>query len=168
MPTSVPVWGSAPPELDVTGRSYAVLAFGAQADEVTRTWIEQLHRLGHPVQEHRVVEGDPSGVRWAQRQAGGARVGWRLCVAGPEADVLATCAAVRAQGAVDAEITAHAVSTRRKNVLCTHCRSTTTTDADVGCTCPCSGCGRELLVYHHVSRRHAGYMGFMADAEEQP
>ncbi len=89
-------------------------------------------------------------------------------MAGPEADVLATCAVVRAQGAVDAEITAHAVSTDRKNVLCTHCRSTTSTDADVGATCPCSGCGRELLVYHHVSRRHAGYMGFMADAEEQP
>jgi len=79
-----------------------------------------------------------------------------------------TSRAVRAQGALDAEITVHAVSDRERYVLCTHCRVVTATSAVVGETCACNGCGRNLLVYHHNSRRHAAYMGFMADAEAAP
>ncbi|HQU42797.1 MAG TPA: dimethylamine monooxygenase subunit DmmA family protein [Pirellulales bacterium] len=30
---------------------------------------------------------------------------------------------------------------------------------------PCTGCGRQLLVRDHYSRRLAAYMGVMADAE---
>ncbi|GAA4960854.1 dimethylamine monooxygenase subunit DmmA family protein [Kineococcus glutinatus] len=171
MPTSVPAWPTTAPDVDELGRAFAVLSVGEEAHAVADRWCERLVELGRPVLRHRAAApAGPYGaaVRWADRQARGARAGWRFCVVGPEDEVLLACAAVRAHGAIDAEITAHAVSTARRRVLCTHCRTTTTTTAPVGGTCPCAGCGRTLLVYHHVSRRHAGYMGFAADAEEIP
>ena len=36
----------------------------------------------------------------------------------------------------------------------------------VGDTVACEGCHRTLIVYHHVSRLHGAYLGYMVDAEE--
>ena len=168
MPTSVPRWSDAAPDVDTTGRDYALLAVGDPAVPIVERWGQVLRQQDRTVTIHRAVPGDESAVRWAQRHARSARVGWRFAVAGPEDDVMRACAAVRAAGAIEAEITAHATAGDQRRVLCTHCRTVTTTAAAVGGTTACPGCRRTLLVHHHFSRRHAAYMGFMADAEDLP
>jgi len=61
------------------------------------------------------------------------------------------------------EIRAEEVGTRARRVRCVHCRATTE-DVTMNIV-RCSGCSRWLLVRDHYSRRHAAYMGVMADAE---
>ncbi len=50
---------------------------------------------------------------------------------------------------------------------CVHCRTVTTAAVELSEVLPCSGCGRNLLVYYHVSRRQGAHLGYMVDAEEQ-
>ena len=69
-------------------------------------------------------------------------------------------------GALDAELRCWVTEDERRRVQCPHCHAHTVARVAVGATADCAGCGRSLLVYHHVSRRHGAYLGFMADAEE--
>jgi len=52
------------------------------------------------------------------------------------------------------------VAAPERDVLDTHAR------LSVGDTVACEGCHRTLIVYHHVSRLHGAYLGYMVDAEE--
>ena len=56
----------------------------------------------------------------------------------------------------------HAGSLKRR-VWCTHCHQTTENVTTNIATC--AGCGRELLVRDHFSRRLGAFMGVMVDAE---
>jgi hypothetical protein len=58
-----------------------------------------------------------------------------------------------------------AVATR--DVLCAHCQTRTRAEVGIEEVLPCAGCGRNLLVYYHVSRLKGAYLGFMVDAEAQ-
>lgn len=90
-------------------------------------------------------------------------MGTRLYVAGPESFIgLAMKLALEFDMNKD-EIRAEELGSSARRVYCVHCR---TTSEDVKTNIVnCAGCRRWLLVRDHYSRRHAAYMGVMADAE---
>jgi ribosomal protein S27E len=101
-----------------------------------------------------------------EAQLDAARVGTRVMVAAPELDVLDVLRTARAAGAIDSELRAHVTASEARRIQCPHCSEQTVANVDVGDTVPCRGCGRMLIVYHHVSRLHGAYLGYMVDAEE--
>jgi dimethylamine monooxygenase subunit C len=95
-----------------------------------------------------------------------ARVGVRLVVAGPSADIYAARAAAAECGMVEEEMTLlHRVDGQRR-VFCAHCRATTLVPEAAGVGIGCSGCATVLSVSEHFSRRLAAYLGYAANAEE--
>lgn len=87
----------------------------------------------------------------------------RLFVQGSEPFVWSVFLAARQLGLAESQIQlAHAGSARRR-VWCTHCHGFT--EGVSTSTVACAGCGRELLVRDHFSRRHGAFMGVMVDAE---
>ena len=93
--------------------------------------------------------------------------GLRLMVVGPEQQVLAVQSCAIEAGMIDAELTLFATSTKARSLYCAHCKTTSSVYVGVGSVAPCSGCGRGLMVYSHLSRRSGSYLGFLADAEER-
>lgn len=164
--TSVPRWSTSVPSADLSGRSYAVMTFSDACLPAARRWWREL--TGRPVWTWHGSRADDEALAALREQIAEASVGWRLLLAGPEHDVLkARSEAVRA-GVLDAEITVTVSASGRRRVWCAHCGHETEAAVDIGARTGCTGCGRSLLVHHHVSRRHAAYLGFQADAEEVP
>ncbi|WP_410872739.1 dimethylamine monooxygenase subunit DmmA family protein [Nocardia sp. A7] len=103
-----------------------------------------------------------------------ARTGWRFLLVGAAAAVARIHARVLAAGAIDDEITIVVLDgddgfcAGTREVFCVHCRTTTATGARIADTLICGGCGVEVVVYHHFSRRHHAYLGYRPDAEELP
>lgn len=95
-----------------------------------------------------------------------ARVGVRLVLAGPPADVAAAAAAAAACGLLEEEVTLLANESGRRLVFCAHCRTANTTVQGVGSEVDCEGCATTLAFSGHFSRRIGGYLGFAAHAEE--
>jgi hypothetical protein len=93
-------------------------------------------------------------------------VGGRRLVAGPEADDRRARSRALELGAVPAEVLTFVTGVPLRRVHCAHCSTETETDQPVDGTCACTGCGRTLHVYHHVSRRLGAYLGYMIDAED--
>ncbi|MEU9059197.1 dimethylamine monooxygenase subunit DmmA family protein [Streptomyces sp. NPDC048430] len=168
MPTSVPVRDGRSPEVDSAGRAFTVVSIGDQARATARAWVRRIGEMDAPLTALHHTEADEEAVASLAHELRGATVGWRLLLAGPETDVLLLEATALREGALRAEIRAHITDTSERRTRCTHCGRTTRSRTPVGAMLPCAGCGRTLVVYHHVSRRHAAYMGFMADAEEAP
>jgi hypothetical protein len=163
--TNVPVWPAEVPAPDPRAASALVLGLGEEAAEAVSAWCSALEASGARVRVAEPADVDEALAVLADDLAT-ALVGWRLLVAAPEADLLRIRAAALAGGVLDAEILAHATGVSVRRVLCVHCDAVVQTTAAIGGTCTCSGCGRELHVYHHVSRRLAAYLGFMVDAED--
>ncbi|SHN75061.1 dimethylamine monooxygenase subunit DmmA family protein [Cryptosporangium aurantiacum] len=153
--SSVPRWPRTDPGVDETGRAYAVLAFGADAERVAARWRERLAVLGRPVRAWSGERATETVLSDLADQVGAATVGWRLMLAGPQADVLRARAVALAGGAVDAEVTVLVTDDRLRRVWCAHCETTTEAADDV----VCAGCGRDLVVHAHVSRHRAAYLG---------
>ncbi|MBA4865639.1 hypothetical protein H1V43_30730 [Streptomyces sp. PSKA54] len=164
--TSVPRWPTADPGVDRTGRAYAVMSFGPDAAPLAAGWGRELHALGRTVWSWHGEAATDEAVAELRRQVEYATVGWRLMLAGPQCDVLRAHAEALRGGVLEAEITVLVTDAVRTRVWCAHCGATTVADAALGEVTGCSGCGRSLYVYHHVSRRTATHLGFMADAEE--
>ncbi len=97
-----------------------------------------------------------------KRRLDQAHVGVRLYLIGSEAFICRLESLALAAGLLSSEIQAKTL-TGEVRVWCTHCKAVTQTSA---CNlAECRGCGRQLTVYHHFSKRHGAYMGFQADAE---
>lgn len=153
----VPRWGTRPPQVDGSGRTFGIVA--PPGCPVAREWAAQLDILGRPY-----WHVPPHGVEAA---LGGATVGLRVLVSGPEVEVLAVAARLRSAGLADAELTTHATSTGHRRVYCAHCKQTSLFDAAVDDVVTCPSCRRGLLVFAHASARSGSYLGFQADAEEE-
>ncbi|WP_210583176.1 dimethylamine monooxygenase subunit DmmA family protein [Streptomyces sp. GESEQ-35] len=166
--TSVPRWPTVAPELDRTGRAYAVLTFGPAASVLAAAWQSALETLGRPVWSRHDEQATADCLAELRAQISAATVGWRLLLAGPQSEVLAAYSEAVRGGVLDAEITVVVTETEHRRVWCAHCESTTSAEVMLGAEVPCAGCGRSLFVYHHVSRLHAAHLGFMTDAEEVP
>ncbi|MGP4046106.1 dimethylamine monooxygenase subunit DmmA family protein [Streptomyces sp. 2A115] len=166
--TSVPRWPTVAPELDRTGRSYAVLTFGSAASVLASAWRSALETLERPVWSRHGEQADADCLTGLREQIATATVGWRLLLAGPQSEVLAAYSEAVRGGVLDAEITVMVTDSAHRRVWCAHCETKTTAEVALGAEAACAGCGRSLFVYHHVSRLHAAHLGFMTDAEEVP
>ncbi|WP_395105250.1 dimethylamine monooxygenase subunit DmmA family protein [Actinomadura sp. SCN-SB] len=163
--TSVPrLAGAAPPAVDPSGRSYAVIAVGAAARPVAGRWLAELASRADrpPVWSARVDRLDGTVLAAFEERLRAATVGWRLMLAGPEADVMRLRARAVRAGAVPAEIREHATEADRRRIHCAHCRAITEAEVGVGGTVECRGCGLTLRCQRHFSRRLAAYLGVEA------
>jgi hypothetical protein len=170
--TSVPIWATAPtrPPADTSGRYWTVIAFGDAGAEVARQWCAEIAGagVGSGVRVHEVDADDDRQARAALR--GGladARVGWRLMMAGPASACLRLRGEAVAAGVADDEMTVASTEVGTRLVQCVHCRAVTAAAVELEEVASCDGCGRNLLVYYHVSRRQGFHLGFMVDAEGQ-
>ncbi len=169
--TSVPPWAvtATRPRADTSGRYWTVIAFGAGGDEVVRDWSDEIYAAGREsgLRIHRVDEHDADAACAALvADVAGARVGWRLMLAGPANACLRVRATALDLGIADDEIVVASTEVGLRTVQCVHCRAVTSVRAELEDVVPCVGCSRNLVVYYHVSRRQGAHLGFMIDAEE--
>lgn len=157
---------------DLSAAACTILSY--DAGEIASRWGTRLTELGVP---HETVPLAPCGAEQDEetlsqeremlaRCLGRARVGWRLMIAGPLADVLRARSAALEAGLLDEEIL---VATTRIDLLpvaCAHCEEITLVEAKIDDVVDCPSCLEPLLIYHHVSRRLGSFLGFKADAEE--
>jgi hypothetical protein len=170
--TSVPSWAVAPgrPDADVSGRYWTVVAFeAADAEpgptaEIVAGWLAQI-AARHPGATARVhrVDDDAAAIAALTDDLGTALVGWRLLIAGPADACLRLRAHAVRSHVGDDEITVASTDVGRRDVRCAHCRTTTRAAVELEGVVPCSGCGRELVVHYHVSRRVGAHLGIMSD-----
>lgn len=165
--TSVPMWAvtvlRAP--ADLTGRQWTVLAIGADAAPIAADWTAQIaaHRPGASPRVH-LVDDAAVACRALRDDLADAAVGWRLLLAGPAHACLRVRADALELGAADDEITVASTEVATREIYCAHCRTITTARVELTKTLPCPGCGRDLFVYYHVSRRLGTHLGFVSGA----
>jgi predicted RNA-binding Zn-ribbon protein involved in translation (DUF1610 family) len=173
--TSRPVYVPLAPQIEA-GRHWLVLegaamdeallsglatAFAPVADRLQVWWIGAVAQA--TVLSPVTVLSDLKALDIALAGQGPLRVNDRLFAQGSEPFVWSVFLAARQLGLAESQIQlAHAGSQRRR-VWCTHCHGLT--EGVSTSTVPCAGCGRELLVRDHFSRRHGAFMGVMVDAE---
>lgn len=167
--TSIPAWATAPtrPVADLSGRSWTVVAIGSGVDDLVADWVAQIAacRTDPDIRTHR-VDDDAAARQAVDDDLAHALVGWRLMIAGTaDACLRLRAHAVRSEVADD-EMTVATSDVTMRDVSCVHCRTVTTAAVEVEEVTVCSGCGRNLLVYYHVSRRLGAHLGFMVDAEQ--
>lgn len=92
------------------------------------------------------------------------RMGLRLYACGSEPFVWEVNNLGASQGLGRSEMRHFAVGSRARRVFCNHCR--TITEGVTTSIVACSGCGANLFVRDHFSRRLNAYAGFQVDAEE--
>jgi hypothetical protein len=163
--TSVPRW-KAVPGVDAGGRTFALVSLGDEALPLADRWAAAIG--AKPLWRAHADRLEDGLLTEFRRELGGALVGWRLMLAGPEDGIQVLRAAAVAAGALQCEIRAHATSTGLQRVYCAHCRTVGLSDAGVGGVWRCPGCGLDLAVHPHHSRRLAAYLGSQADADEAP
>ncbi len=93
-------------------------------------------------------------------------VGVRLLITGPPRDIHAAAAVAAECGLAEEEVTLVSDECELRIVFCAHCRTRTETAKPVGSEVECQGCGTDLEIANHFSRRQAAYLGFAANAEE--
>ena len=163
--TSVPRWDEER-RIAAEGRTVTILSFGEEATEPARKLLPLF--TGRRVDWNRLpAEWGDAAARVLGRLLDASRVGWRLVLVGPEASVLAAHAAAIAGGLIDDEIMPVAVGSADRTVYCAHCHVTHLAAVEIGRSTTCPRCSTELVVYHHVSRTHGAYLGYMIDAEER-
>ena len=162
--TSIPSWalGVGEPALDAASAACLFIGVGIAAEPILRKWRED---VADRSVEFWVGEDVQSACAVLVEALGRARVGVRVGVAGPAGACLALRAAALDVGLEDDEFVAVTAGAGPLEVFCTHCRAATSAAVDVGDTVACGGCHRNLVVYHHVSRRSGQFMGYMGDAE---
>ncbi|WP_241473052.1 dimethylamine monooxygenase subunit DmmA family protein [Mycolicibacterium neoaurum] len=169
--TSVPAWAIAPttPPADIGGRSWTLITFDSAAIAVAHEWRRQIASAAaeSAVRMYRATD-IADAVAALRTDLADAAVGWRLMVAGPARACLALRAEAVSLGVADDEMTFASTEVAARSVQCVHCSTVNHVVVDLEDVTPCAGCGRNLLVYYHVSRRRGTYLGFMADAEEMP
>lgn len=167
--TSVPAWAihAAPtPDADLSGRYWTVVALDDPAQFVVTDWLAQI-TARHPnasVRIHRVAD-DAAGLEVVTADLSDAVVGWRLMIAGPAAACLRLRAYALQRGVGDDEIIVASTTVAARDVHCAHCGTVSragheTNPVDLEDVVSCAGCGRELLVHYHVSRRLGAHLGF--------
>jgi hypothetical protein len=175
--TSVPLWavpsperlaGSATTFADSTGTSYLLVGVGAAARPVLDAWASDLAAGAYAADVLALHADEPAAAGEALGEAlGRAQVGVRVRLAGPVSVCLALRGTAVSAGLEDDELHVRPTEADGLDVFCTHCRHVTTAAAAIGDVVACGGCDRDLVLYHHVSRRSGQVLGYMVDAEEQ-
>ncbi|TFC29413.1 hypothetical protein E3O25_05205 [Cryobacterium sp. TMT1-3] len=121
---------------------------------------------GMPRHDLRFAAATPEAIANLRSVLGHSRVGVRVVLAGPPADVHAAASVAAECGLVDEEMTLVCDEVGPRVIFCGHCHTSTTTDHPIGTNVDCQGCGTTLIFTDHFSRRVGGYLGFSAHAEE--
>ena len=171
--TSVPAWAIAAqqPDADLSGRYWTAVGFGTEAETVVAVWKSQIvgRHPQAPITVHLVgtaADDDAAACAAVSSDLVGALVGWRLMIAGPADACLRLRAHALRCGVADDEILVASTAVATRDVLCVHCGTRSRADVDLEEVVSCTGCGRNLLVYYHVSRLKGAHLGFIVDAEQ--
>lgn len=166
--SSVPTWARPGGPIEATspvptGSSYVLVGVGDVAETLAR-WESDLP----PRATRRIHSDTDSAAALLAGVLADAVVGVRVWITAEVGSALALRAVALGAGLEDDEITVVPAASAAEvtvEVFCAHCRSVTRTAAAIDDVVACAGCRRDLLVYHHVSRRTGHYLGFMIDAE---
>lgn len=151
-----------PNGIDVTGRTFLVAALGdcPDARAVAADWVAEAMALGRAVT---VLAGDDAGrLRSAVDDA---RAGTRVMLTGPERDLMAAIAVVRAVGALPSEVTTRVTARGGVAVFCPHCATAHDVAVVPGDHVECGTCGTVLEVRTHRSSHHGSYLGGAAEVD---
>ncbi|MGY1742743.1 MULTISPECIES: dimethylamine monooxygenase subunit DmmA family protein [unclassified Blastococcus] len=146
--------------IDPSARAIAMLGFGPTGMRVVRRWIEQVP-AGTPVTWAAAQRADAVSLAELERLVTGARPGWRLMLAGPEADVRAAREVALRLGLLGDEVRTALTGREPRRVWCPHCTATTETEALPGESVHCCGCTVPLRVTAAVSRSHGASVGIV-------
>lgn len=162
--TSVPTWvlGATTGIDDAAGSRYLLIGVGDKARTVLDRWNSELAAQRVSVIRSADVR---SAAQTLLTELQHAWVGTRARFAGTAGTCLYLRAAALTAGLEDDECGFEVTEPGVVDVYCTHCRAVTATAAQIGACMICIGCGRNLVIYHHVSRRTGQFMGYMLDAE---
>lgn len=169
--TSVPAWAVSGSVSDVPavgtplgpvvpGASYVLVGIGSAVE----TSLADL-AADRPAATMLRAQTDSEAEAVLATLIAGARVGLRLVLVGSRGSCLRLRAVAVRAGLEDDEIEVAATGDGQLEVHCVHCGTFTMVDAEIGEMVRCSGCVRNLVVYHHVSRRSGAYLGYQVDAE---
>ncbi len=170
--SSVPAWArpdsddagqqGCPASPDLTGSSYLLVGVGDAGRAAT---AELRGRLPDVPVTVVIADDAESALSATQSAIAESTVGVRVAICGPVGACLRLRGVAVAAGLEDDEITVTPCGTADIDVFCSHCGAVTSAVAAIDDVVTCTGCARNLLVYHHVSRRTGHYLGFMVDAE---
>ncbi|WP_307273389.1 dimethylamine monooxygenase subunit DmmA family protein [Arthrobacter sp. W4I7] len=141
------------------------MSFTPAGAQIAEVWLEESNPET-PRRHMRANGADGETMTQLENLLRSSRVGVHFVFSGPQADIYTARARAIDNGAIDAEITLLESVVGNLHVYCAHCKETTSTGNGIGATVRCGGCARQLVVYHHFSRRTSSYLGFMANAEE--
>jgi len=110
-----------------------------------------------------VLSAHDDAMQALQAYLPNALMGLRIYVAGSEKFMWDIAQIVLPYGVEDADIAKELVGTLARSVYCVHCKAITH-NAHTNIQA-CAGCGKQLFVRDHFSRRLGAYMGLMVDAE---
>jgi hypothetical protein len=123
----------------------------------------QAELAGLGLRDLRLLPTEIEAVANLKRTLAGCFMGARVYVAGSES-FIGSCVQVTSHCAMNAdEVQCEHLGSAARRVYCIHCK--TSNENVTTNIVPCDGCGRQLLVRDHYSRRLAGFMGVMVDAE---
>ncbi|NDK90576.1 DUF3445 domain-containing protein [Gordonia desulfuricans] len=167
-PLGLPAWPTSPPEVDVTGASFLVLAIGTDDDAVlagniARSWVNTATNAGPTrllVLDSLTEPDDLGALRQSLAEA---RTGTRILVAGGQYDVMTALAIARAAGAIAAELAAFVTHTRDLPLYCAHCAGTNRVAGAPGEVVVCPGCGVAVEIHAHHSAALGSFLGSAAE-----
>lgn len=141
--TGAEIWTLAADSRALAGPAVHAASDGLRVRRAFRSRVLMLERLAHRLAAE--------------------RMGLRLYAIGTE-DFLwdvRNLAAAHGMGAEEVHLTHH--GSRRRRVICVHCR--TVTNGVTTTIVTCGGCGAQLFVRDHFSRLLGGFQGVQVDAE---
>ncbi|AWI79367.1 hypothetical protein CEW87_08285 [Parazoarcus communis] len=148
----------------LTPRQMAALAAAfAPVAERMQTWLVSAPATALAPGRVRKLQTVEEAAATLEHMDEGFGIADRLYLQGTEPFMWMLAAAATRAGLSPTQIRMQHAGSLKRRVWCTHCHQTTENVTTNIATC--AGCGRELLVRDHFSRRLGAFMGVMVDAE---
>ncbi|MGV9826833.1 heme-dependent oxidative N-demethylase subunit alpha family protein [Gordonia sp. NPDC003429] len=164
----LPIWPSRPPEVDVTGSSFLVVAIGGddESGHVARGWVSTATGAGATrlvVLDSMTADADRAQLAAALADT---VTGTRIMITGGQYDVMTALAAARDAGAIAPELSCYVTHTRDLPVYCAHCRNAFRAEGIPGGVVRCPGCDRPLEIHEHHSPVLGSFLASAVDARD--
>ncbi len=145
------------------GQMAALAAAFAPVAERMETWLVSAPATALAPGRVRKLQTVEEAAAALEHMDEGFGIADRLYLQGTEPFMWMLAAAATRAGLSPTQIRMQHAGSLKRRVWCTHCHQTTENVTTNIATC--AGCGRELLVRDHFSRRLGAFMGVMVDAE---